>query len=180
MVKPTPLFDAPIPGQSLTAEVGTKKKKKPSRYSTVEEAFEYYATRITDPKINDSLLDSLEMGTRVGPIAEIIVQTAVMEGIHTIDVSILILPVVMELIAYVADEAGIEYNMGVDTKIDQDKIPESKIALAVKKMQDKKDGDKEEEPMGMPSEDTLLEDMPSEDMPLEESPQASGIMSRKI
>ena len=60
------------------------------------------------------------MGTPVGPVAEILVQSGAMEGKHSIDVSILILPVLMELIAYVADEAGIEYDMGMD--IDQDII----------------------------------------------------------
>jgi len=92
-----------------------------------------------------------------------------MEGKHSIDVSILILPVLMELIAYVADEAGIEYNMGMD--IDQDVISESTIALAASKMKSK-----------MPQEETVVEEEPMvepEAMP-EESPQPSGLMSRRM
>ena len=34
----------------------------------------------------------------------------------------------MELIAYVADEAEIDYNMGTEEPIEQDRIPEGKIA----------------------------------------------------
>ena len=110
----TPLMDGPIPGQSLTTEIGSRPWQQPAKFSTVEDTLEHYATKITDPKINDSLLDALEMGTPVTSIAEIVVQSGAMEGIHTIDVSILVLPVIMELIAYVADEAEIDYNMGTE------------------------------------------------------------------
>jgi hypothetical protein len=169
MAEDNNLFDAPIPGQSLTAELGARPWQQPPQYTTVEEAFEFYATKLTDPEINDSLLDALEMGTPVGPVAEILVQSGAMEGKHSIDVSILILPVLMELIAYVADEAGIEYDMGMD--IDQDVIPESKIALAVSRMKSK-----------MPQGEAVVEEEPMvepEAIP-EENPQPSGLMARRM
>lgn len=158
----TPLMDGPIPGQSLTTEIGSRPWQQPAKFSTVEETLEHYATKITDPKINDSLLDALEMGTPVTSIAEIVVQSGAMEGIHTIDVSILVLPVIMELIAYVADEAEIEYSMDGSEKIDQDIISPSKIALAMKKLKDKKPEVKEDKPVDMAIE----------------SPPVSGLMAR--
>ena len=88
------IMDAPIPGQSLTTEVGSRPWQQPAKYSTVEEALEHYAKTITDPAINEPLLDTLEMGTPVTSIAEIVVQSGAMEGLHTIDVSILMLPVI--------------------------------------------------------------------------------------
>ena len=166
MAEDNNLFDAPIAGQSLTAEVGARPWQQAPMYSTVEEAFEYYATRITDPEINDSLLDALEMGTRVGPIAEILVQSGAMEGKHSIDVSILILPVIMELLAYVAEESGVDYNMGTDKPIDQDIIPKSKMSLAISKLKNKEP--KEKMPMVKP--EAVQED----------GPQASGLMSRRM
>ena len=168
MVEDNNIFDAPIPGQSLTAELGARPWQQPPQYPTVEEAFEFYATKLTDPAINDSLLDALEMGTPVGPVAEILVQSGAMEGKHSIDVSILILPVIMELIAYVADEAGIEYDMGTSKSIDQDIIPESKMELALSKIKNKSTAVKEEEPMVEP-----------EAVP-EENPQPSGLMARRM
>ena len=113
----TPLMDGPIPGQSLTAEIGARPWQQPAKFTTAEEALEHYATKITNPRINDSLFDALEMGTPVSSIAEIVVQNGAMEGMHTIDVSILILPIIMELVAYVADEAGIDYSMGLDLSL---------------------------------------------------------------
>ena len=159
----TPLMDGPIPGQSLTTEIGARPWQQPSKLNTVEEALEHYATKITDPKLNDSLLDALEMGTPVASIAEIVVQSGAMEGIHTIDVSILVLPVIMELIAYVADEAEIDYNMGTEEPIEQDRIPEGKIAMVMQKLKNKKPELKEEEPVEM----------------AEESPPVSGLMARR-
>jgi len=160
----TPLMDGPIPGQSLTTEIGARPWQQPAKFSTVEDTLEHYATKITDPKINDSLLDALEMGTPVASIAEIVVQSGAMEGIHTIDVSILVLPVIMELIAYVADEAEIEYSMDGSEKINQDIISPSQIALAVQKLKNKKPEVKEEQSVDM----------------AEESPPASGLMARRV
>ena len=159
----TPLMDGPIPGQSLTTEIGSRPWQQPSKLNTVEEALEHYATKITDPQINDSLLDALEMGTPVSSIAEIVVQSGAMEGIHTIDVSILVLPVIMELIAYVADEAEIDYNMGTEEPINQDIISESKIAMVMQKLKNKKPEVKEDKPVDMAVE----------------SPPASGLMARR-
>ena len=159
----TPLMDGPIPGQSLTTEIGSRPWQQPAKFSTVEDTLEHYATKITDPKINDSLLDALEMGTPVASIAEIVVQSGAMEGIHTIDVSILVLPVIMELIAYVADEAEIEYSMDGSEKINQDIISPSQIALAVQKLKNKKPEVKEEQSVEM----------------AKESPPVSGLMARR-
>ena len=164
------LFDAPVAGQSLTAEVGARPWQQPAQYSTVEEAFEYYATKITDTKVNESLLDALEMGTPVSSISEILVQSGAMEGKHTIDVSILLLPVIMELIAYVADESGIDYNMGLTPTIDQDKISESKIALSVSKLKNKMPDNIIEE-----TEPTMEPEVMSE-----ENLEPSGLMSRRM
>ncbi len=157
-------MDGPIPGQSLTTEIGSRPWQQPAKFSTVEDTLEHYATKITDPKINDSLLDALEMGTSVASIAEIVVQSGAMEGIHTIDVSILVLPVIMELIAYVADEAEIDYNMGTEEPVDQDIVPEGKIEMVMQKLKDKKPELKEDKPVEMAVE----------------SPPASGLMSRRM
>lgn len=197
MAKLEPIMDAPIPGQSLTTELGSRPWQQPAKYTNVEDALEFYAKKITDPSINDSLLNSLEMGTPVSSAAEVIVLTSSMEGMHTIDVSILLLPVVMELIAYVADEAGIEYDMGLNKKIDQDIISEGEIDLAIKKIKDKMPTDNEEETTRMPlsaekneteeveeTEPTglMARETPTETAEIipEESPSTGSLMARRV
>ena len=168
MIEDNSIFDAPIPGQSLTAEVGARPWQQPAQFPTVEGAFEFYVKKITNPEINNSLLDALEMGTPVTSITEILVQSGAMEGVHTIDVSIQLLPVLMELIAYIAEDAGVEYNMGIQKKIDQDVISDSELSVALHKVTSKKSKESKEMPMVEP-----------EAMP-EERPQTSGIMSRRM
>ena len=42
-----PSFDAPIPGQSLTAELGSRPWQTPSRFSTVDDTIDYYMERMS-------------------------------------------------------------------------------------------------------------------------------------
>ena len=42
-----PSFDAPIPGQSLTAELGARPWQSKPQYSTVDETIDYYMERMS-------------------------------------------------------------------------------------------------------------------------------------
>jgi|TARA_R110000803_G_scaffold68516_2_gene130428 hypothetical protein len=153
MAEAKPFLNGPVPGQSLTAELGARPWQQPAKYTNVEDALEFYADKLTDPKLNDSLLDALETGMPVTSLAEVIVQASAMEGLHTVDVSIMLLPIIMELIAYVGDEAGVKYNMGVDIELDEDVISEDRIAMAMNRIKDKMpDDDEEDEPLEIPDE----------------------------
>ena len=170
-----PDFDAPIPGQSLTAEVGSRPWQNPPRYATVDEALEHYIPRITSSEMSNELLDIMEMGVPVTAIADTIQTGGVMQGLHTVDVGVLILPVLMEMLAYIAEDADIEYELGMKARIDEDKIPESKIALSMRKM-------RKEMPEAMASEkENVTVEEPVEEAPEEEvvAPPA-GLMSRRM
>jgi len=56
----------------------------------------------------------LEMGVDMVSLVEGILRSAVMEGIHSLDVSLIIAPTIHEFIADVADEVGIEYKSGFE------------------------------------------------------------------
>ena len=77
-----PPIDAPIPGQSLTAELGGRPWQKPPQYITPEQALEHYIPRLTDPEVYDQLLDVLELGIPAMTIAETMQLGGVMEGLH--------------------------------------------------------------------------------------------------
>ena len=117
---PSPMIDAPIPGQSLTAELGNRPWQKPPQYNTVEEALEYYIPRLTDPDMLDDLFDVMETGIPLTTIANALQSAGVMEGKHTIDVGILVMPVLIETMAYLAEESDIEYTMGSGKPSDRD------------------------------------------------------------
>ena len=107
-----PMIDAPIAGQSLTAELGNRPWQQPPQYSTVEDALQYYIPRLTNPEMLDDLLNVMETGIPLTTLANAIQSSGVMEGKHSLDIGILIMPVLMETMAYLAEESGIEYEVG--------------------------------------------------------------------
>jgi hypothetical protein len=147
MAKAEPSFDAPIPGMSLTAEVGSRPWQNPPKYAAIDDVLNHYIPRITSPARAEELLDIMELGVPVTSLADTIQMAGVMQGLHTVDVGVLAIPVIMETLAYMADKEGIEYELGMQPTEDEDNIPETKIALAMKKLKEKmpEDATKSEE-----------------------------------
>jgi len=161
---PQVMIDAPIAGQSLTAELGGRPWQQPPQYTTVEEALDYYIPRILEPTLQDDLMNVIELGIPLTTIADTLQTSGAMEGKHTLDVGLLIIPVLIETLAYLAEEQGIDYVMGTDIEED-DKPSSSAVALAIKKIKAKSNEPVEEEP-----EEQM-------EMKLEEP--SDGLMSRR-
>ena len=170
-----PMLDAPIAGQSLTAELGGRPWQQPPQYATVEQAIQYHVPRLINPEVLDDIMNVIETGIPLTVIAQSLQGCAVMQGKHSVDVGILITPVLMETLAYLAEEQGVEYNMGTELQTD-DTPSESAIALALKKLR------KEREKLGETPvvEEPSVEPMPEETMEMEEPPQEGGLMSRRM
>jgi len=162
-----PIFDAPIPGMALTAELGGRPWQSPPQYSTVEQALEYYIPRLTADEVSEQLLDVLEMGVPVTALANTMQLSGVMEGKHTVDVGILIMPVLMEMISYIADAAGIEYDMGTDKP---KKVSNTLVDKAITMMEQEEEKESE-----LPEEEQSIE-VTEEEMMTEEP---KGLMARR-
>lgn len=121
------IFDAPIPGMSLTHELGARPWQQPSQFPTVDEAIEYYMASMTSEEFMEQLIDVLEMGVPVTSIANSMQLSSVMEGKHTVDVGMLVVPLLMELIMMLGDSAGIEYETGLQNP-DKNKARDSQLA----------------------------------------------------
>ena len=160
-----PKLDAPIPGQSLTAELGSRPWQQPAQYTTVEEALDYYIPRLQSDEVSKQLLDVLEMGIPVTTIANTMQLGSVMEGKHSVDVGMLILPVLVELIMLIGDTAGIKYTSGLEKDAD---IRGSVVDLAVKKFKD--------EPT---KEDVDSAEITIKEMKEAADERATGLMSRR-
>ena len=160
------MLDGPIPGQSLTAELGARPWQQPSQYSTVEEAIDYYVTRIESEEVTTQLLDVLEMGVPVTTVANAMQSSSVMEGKHTVDVGMLVLPVIIELISLIADAAKIKYTSGLEG---DDRVRGSLVDKAVMKLNAKKD-EKDEEG---------TEEEPENEMKTAAEERAGGLMARR-
>lgn len=125
--KKPPMLDAPIPGQSLTAEPGARPWEKPARYSTVEDALSFYVDNLSQPKKMANLLDKIEEGAPLTLIADSLQTIGVMRGLHSLDVGILITPVLIEFMKASADQAEVDYSVGIE---DNDIANEEDEAMA--------------------------------------------------
>ncbi len=116
-------FDRPIPGQGMTSELGARPWEKPPQYTTVDEALSFYLPKLSDDEFAKNLVNVMEMGVPITSLANTIQMSSVMEGRHSVDVGILILPVLIEAMRFIGDSANIEYvvgNEGKKSKVDDD------------------------------------------------------------
>lgn len=109
------MFNAPIPGESLTREPKNAAYERPPELNDPEDALIYHIDRLTEESRISSVILLLENGLDVRTITEGVLRKGVLDGIHTIDVSIIIAPAVHEYIKTTADMVGIEYKEGFET-----------------------------------------------------------------
>tara|TARA_R110000824_G_scaffold267713_2_gene456522 strand:+ start:517 stop:1029 length:513 start_codon:yes stop_codon:yes gene_type:complete len=164
-----PRFEAPIAGMSMTHEVGARPWQTPPQYSSVEEALQYYIPRMEDDAFTDNLLNVIEMGMPLTTLANTIQLAGVMENRHTVDVGILIIPVLIEMMQLVAEAEGIEYVTGMEKDNDA-ATKDSAIAAALVGLKDNLSSEPTEE------NDEMLEDEVTNDT--ESMP--SGLMARRV
>ena len=113
-------FDGPIPGQSLTAEPGNAPWEKPSKHSDPMDALEMYMEKLGDESVLDDILDMLDIGIPVSVVAGSMLSTGVMEGMHTVDVKLVLKPLLMTQIKTLADVSGVDYKMTMEDYRDKD------------------------------------------------------------
>jgi hypothetical protein len=105
----------------------------------LEEAIEWYVPKLTNKTFTTELFDILEMGIPLTTVANTMQLTAVMEGVHSIDIGILVTPIIVEMLAYLADAQGVKYKVG-DEEPEDDEIPtEGEIAAALNKLKEEED-----------------------------------------
>jgi hypothetical protein len=165
-------FDRPIPGMGMTAELGGRPWQTPPTYATIEETSDYYIERMANPAFKEQLLDVMEMGVPLSTLANTIQMASVMEGLHTVDVGMLVIPILVEAMMLIGDAADVKYVTGMEgTKSERPGL-NSRIIAELKSKQ----GNAED----MPTEEVVEEVEPeqeSEEMPME---QPKGLMARRV
>jgi hypothetical protein len=106
------VFSAPIPGQSLTDTPKNYPWERPPEIVDPREAIKFHMDGLNQPESLDNLLELIQIGVPVRAIAETTLTTAQMEGIHSVDVSLIIRDVIFEEIVTIAEEAGLDYRTG--------------------------------------------------------------------
>lgn len=154
MISNEPKIDGPIPGQSLTAEPKSRPWRRPYQFATIDEAVEFYMPQFADDTFVTLLTEQIENGIPLTSIAEILTTANVMEGRHSIDVAVLVSPVLIEAMQFVAETAGIEPVIGTESELYNTVGRDSELVRrAVNKL---------------PKEDNMDLEMISEEAPVEE------------
>lgn len=163
------LFDAPIPGQSLTDTLKNRPYERPPEIVDPEEALQAHLFKLSDPDRMGAVMDLLEQGVDLVTLTEGILRKAVMNGIHSIDVSLIIAPVIHEYIKLTADEIGIDYEEGFENKEEKRQLQYNRREMKALKMLKK---------MGMNEPVEVQEEVPVEQATPEVKP--TGLMARGV
>mgnify|MGYP003136208791 FL=1 len=171
-------FDRPIPGQSLTTPPKAAPYERPPDVTDPREALELHLDNLMKEGAMDDILFFLEEGLDLVTLVEGILRSAVMEGIHSIDISLIIAPVLHEFIKGAALRAGIDFEEGFENKKAKQAITYSRNVSRAKRMLKELRGEDKPDPMSL--EDTEMPE-PQETMeePMEE-PEQQGLMARRM
>ena len=185
------LFQAPIPGQSLTDEPKNAPGENPSELSTVEEVVTHYIQKLNRDEVIDDLALIFELGGSLQEITETMMIMGTMNGLHTVDAQMLAGPMVGAYIKAIMSEQGIEVK---ETDRDENKIRTEKQkkrldAIYVNAIQQSlKNGDDEGTEMLRQMQDANMDDEPMAEEPMVEEEeetieepmveQPAGLMAR--
>ena len=125
-------LEAPIAGMSMTHELGARPWQTPPKQTTVQEVIAHYIERMQDDSLTEQIVNILQSDIPVTTLANTIQLAGVMEGRHSIDTGMLVLPVIMEMIMLIADAEGIEYQIGME-RDKETEVKDSRIMAGMAK-----------------------------------------------
>ena len=171
-------FEAPIPGESLTTPPGSRPWERPPEISDPEEAIQMHLLRLSKPEFMEALVDAMELDVDITTLTEGLLRGAVAGGIHSIDVSLVVAPVVHEFIKSVGDAAGIEYDEGL---VDQEEEAAKRKAITTAKAAKMVSKFRKENKtsMELPPEEPLLSTNEEPTPMPTEMPEEEGFMKRR-
>ena len=156
-------FSRPVPGQSLTHELRARPWQNPPQFSTVEESMDWYLDRFDNPELVLEILSIIESGIPLSTIANSMQLGAVLQGVHSIDVGVLVLPILIEIMKTLAEKTDTKYVMGYEPE-ESDRPSDAVLDSALSKIKG-----------------ITVEDMPEEEETMEEETQEEpmGLMARR-
>lgn len=113
------MFEARIPGQSLTEPEGKYPWDKPPMYNNIDDVMEMYLSTIGDKEAMFNLFTALEAGIPVAQIVQTMTLQGIGEGLYTPDIAVLVMPELVMLIIGIAKAAEIEFKHGYEREAEK-------------------------------------------------------------
>lgn len=168
-------FDYPVPGQSLTTPPRNAPYERPPQTVDPKEALQIHISNLNSKESMEDIAYFAEMGLDVKSQTEALLRSAVAEGIHSIDVSLTIAPLLHQFIVGRLEAMGLDYDEGINNVAEKEGIRyQRNISKAMKMLSGiKPTGDVDE----MDLEQTEVEETaPVEEQTVEEP--VKGLIAR--
>jgi len=112
-------FKRPIPGESLTNSPENQRAwEQPPVITDPQEASRYFLDKLTEPKVYNSLLNSIEEGTPLMDIAQVLMYQAYRDGIINPDLMLTLVEQVVYMMAALAERQDIDFIIQEDDEED--------------------------------------------------------------
>lgn len=190
------IFDRTPPGFSLTQEPKGSPFENPPEIVDPEDAAKFHLDNMNNADAFEDIAHFLESGLDIPTLVQGILRSAVFQGVHSIDVSLIIAPILHEFIKDVAEATGTDYDEGVSNSEERAVIRYQRNVSRAEKMLKKLGIDAEETVSGEEKPDSMEDQMeamivadeeekPMEETPMEEPTEApmeepKGLMSRSM
>ena len=126
-------FNRPVPGQSLTSTPKGAPYERPPEINDPVKALDYHLDILDNPKAVEQAMFMLEMGIDLSTLVEGITRNAVVEGMHSIDISLIVAPVIHEYLKGYADSLGVKYDEGFEDKGEDERVSYARNEMLARK-----------------------------------------------
>lgn len=112
-------FRRPTPGESLTNSPENQYAwEQPPVITDVREASRFFLSKLTEPKVYNAVLDSVESGTPIMDISQVLMYQAYRDGLINPDMMMILIEQVVYMIAALAERQGIDFVIQEDDEED--------------------------------------------------------------
>jgi len=165
-------LNGPIPGQSVTDKPGNYPWERPPETADPTEALSMHLKKMAGPKYMESALFMMELGIPAEVVTNTTLTMAIGNGIHSVDVGLIIAPAIHKEVVSIAEMAGIEYDEHFPEDAEEEQQAKDMLqAKVIAKLKSSKPESKTEisqtmEAMTSPQTEEF-EDMREQDVPME-------------
>jgi hypothetical protein len=164
------IFDRVQPGFSLTQEPKGTPFENPPEITDPEEAAMYHLDKMNNADAFEDISYFLEEGIDIPTLVQGMLRNAVFQGVHSIDVSLIVAPTLHEFIKDIGDITGVDYDEGISNDKDRTVIRYQRNVSRAKKMLSK---------LGVDAERTMNSEEPAEDINMEEQMEAMIVVDNE-
>ena len=112
-------FKRPIPGSSLTNSPEDQRAwEQPPVITNTQEASRFFLAKLMEPRVYNAVLDSVESGTPLMDIAQVLMYQAFRDGLINPDMMMILVEQIVYMIAALAERQGIDFIIQEDDEED--------------------------------------------------------------